>query len=165
MAEQIRTTTDYSGRQVDLEMFRAPERPVALWPVQLKMDIRGGPRRVTAIQKLVQRYANLLMHTVGTIQFDQDAGSTLFRDLVIGSPYSEAQCLHGFTFANAQVVDQLRAEDANPIYGEPSTDEMIKDAILLELDKTGTVLRIKVQITTLSGDVVTFAVPMSPAAE
>jgi hypothetical protein len=160
MAELINTTDDYTGRQVDLEMFRSPERPVSIWPVQMKMNINGGPRRVTAIQKLVQRYANLLLQTVGSIQFDTDAGSSLFKDLQIGSPYTAAQCLHSFTFANAQVVSQLQTEDANPTYGTPVEDEMINDAILLDLEKVTDTLRIRVQITTLSGNIVTFTIPM-----
>jgi hypothetical protein len=164
MAQTINVTTDYTGRQIDLEMFRAPDKPVNLWRIQLKMNVNGGPRRVTAIQKLVQRYANLLMQTIDSIHFDQDAGSSLFNDLQIGGTYTAEQCLHSFVFANAQVLTQLRTEDANPDYGTPVTDEMIKDAILLELENlrnSGTLI-IKVQLVTLEDDVVTFAVPLGP---
>lgn len=164
MAETINTITDYDGRQVDLEMFRAPDKPTTLWRVAMKMNVDGGPRRITAIQKLVQRYANLLLQTIDSIQFDQDAGSSLFNDLQIGGTYTGEQCLHSFVFANAQVLTQLRTEDANPDYGTPQTDEMIKDAILLELENlrnSGTLI-IKVQIITLDDTVVTFAVPLGP---
>lgn len=164
MAETINIITDYSDRQVDLEMFRAPDRPVNLWRVQLKMNVKGGPRRVTAIQKLIQRYANLLMQTIDSIKFDPDSGSSLFSDLQIGGTYTAEQCLHSFVFANAQVLTQLRTEDANPDYGTPQTDEMVKDAVLLELENlrnSGTLI-IKVQIITLDDTIVTFAIPLGP---
>jgi hypothetical protein len=167
MAEVITITTDYSDRQVDLEMFRAPDFPTSLWRVQLKMNVGGGPRRITAIQKLVQRYANLLMQVIDTIHFDADSGSSLFKDLQIGGTYTAEQCLHSFVFANAQVVSQLRTEDANPDYGTPYEDEMIEEAKLLELanDAVRGHLIIRVQLITLSGDVVTFAIPLGPTYE
>ena len=164
MADTINITADYTGRQVDLEMFRAPDKPVSLWRVVLKMNVNGGPRRITAIQKLVQRYANLLMQTLDSIHFDPDAGSSLFSDLQIGATYTAEQCLHSFVFANAQVLTQLRTEDADPTYGTPHTDEMIKDATLLQLEnmRSSGTLRIRVQISTLDDTVVTFAIPLGP---
>jgi hypothetical protein len=165
VAETITVTEDYTGRQVDLEMFRAPNLPTNLWRVAFRMNVAGGPRRITAIQKLVQRYANLLLQTVDSIHFDPDSGSSLLKDLQIGGTYTAEQCLHSFVFANAQVLTQLRTEDSNPDYGTPLSDEMIKDATLLELEvlETSGILRIKVQLTTLSGNSITFAVPLGPS--
>jgi hypothetical protein len=131
------------------------------------MNVNGGPRRVTAVQKLVQRYANLMIQTGGSIHFDRDAGSSLFNDLQIGGTYTSEQCLHSFVFANAQVVTQLRTEDADPDYGTPSEDEMIKEAKLLSLDNDsilGTLI-IKVELITMSGSSVTFAVPLGPTSQ
>lgn len=167
MANTVTVTTDYTGRQVDLEMFRAPDTPVNLWRLRLVMNVNGGPRRITAVQKLVQRYANLLIQTVDSIHFDPDSGSSLFNDLQIGGTYTAEQCLHSFVFANAQVVTQLRAEDANPAYGTPQEDEMINQAKILQLDNMsipGTLL-IRVELVTMSGASVTFAVPLSPTYE
>lgn len=167
MAEVITVTDDYTGRQVDLEMFRAPDKPASTWRLAFRMNVDGGPRRITAVQKLVQRYANLLVQTVGSIHFDPEAGSSLFNDLQIGGTYTSEQCLHSFVFASAQVVMQLRTEDANQAYGVPYKDEMIAQATLLTLEndrELGT-LSIKVQLVTLAGTAVTFAVPLGPTEQ
>ena len=158
-----KTTTDYTGRQVDLAGFHAPALPQGQYRIQLNLATDGVTQQVAGIQKLVQRYVNLLLTVKGGVVFDPIDGSTFLQDIHLGGTYTAEQLLHSFVFANAGVLALLRSEDADPTYGTPAPDEMIADARILSsaFDNTTGTLNIKVRITSRAGDNITFVVPVS----
>lgn len=164
MSKVYTLVTDYTGRQVDLEAFLAPSRPTHDVRVILGMRLTETPRRLAGIEKLVQRYVNLLMSPTGDIHYDPNSGSSLLLAVQIGGSYTAEQLLHSFVFANAEVINQLRSDDANPDYGAPTDDEMIADARIVQAEpdyQTGRV-RVTVRLVTRSGDQLDFVVPLGP---
>ena len=164
MSKVYTVTRDYTGRQVDLEAFLAPSLPTRDVRVVLGMRLTKTPRRLAGIEKLVQRYVNLLLSPSGAIHNDPDSGSLLLRDIQLGGTYTAEQLLHSFIFANSEVINQLRSDDADPDYGASADDEMIADARIVQATpdyQTGR-LRVTIRLVTRSGDQVTFVVPLGP---
>jgi len=164
MSKPYVITKDYTGRQVDLEAFSAPDSPVYNVQVVLGMKLDTTPRRLAGIEKLVQRYVNLMLMPIGDVHHDPDNGSLLLRDIRLGGSYTADQLLHSFIFANAQVINQLRSEDANPDYGVSADDEMIASASIVQAwpdYQTGRV-HVTIRLMTRSGERATFVVPLGP---
>lgn len=157
------TTTDYTGRQVDLAAFHAPAQPLGQFRVNLSLSTNGVTQQVAGIQKLVQRYVNLILTPLGAVVFDPIDGSSFLHDIHLGGTYTAEQLLHSFVFANAGVITLIQSEDADPTYGTPPADEMLADAKILSssFDYTRGTLNIRVQLTTRTGDNITFVVPLS----
>jgi hypothetical protein len=155
-------TYDYTDRQIDLQAFRGNQRPVGQFRIELSLTKDGVSQQVAGIQKLVQRYVNLLLTRAGDVHFDQGSGSSFFVDICIGGVYTAEQLLHSFVFANAGVIAQLQAEDANPDYGPTQQDEMIADARLLSsfFDNAAGLLNLRIWLRSRTGDSVTFVVPV-----
>lgn len=162
MAISTQTSTDYTNRQVDLEVWQSAVVPSEILRLSPTLTQKGVNRKVTGIQKLVQRYITLLSTIKGDTKFDSNVGSKFFSDTSIGGTYTREQLLHSFVFANADVVAQLRQEDDDPTYGTSPDDERISTATLVDysVDQTGRVF-IRVQLTSRKGSPVTFIVPAS----
>jgi hypothetical protein len=155
-------TTDYTGRQIDLQAFRGSQRPLGQFRIELSLTKDGRSQQVAGIQKLAQRYVNILLTRAGDIHFDQGNGSSFFVDIRIGGVYMAEQLLHSFVFANAGTIAQLQTEDANPDYGAAQPDEMIADARLLAslFDNATGRLNLRIWLRSRTGDSVTFIVPV-----
>ena len=53
------TSTDYSGRTVDLETLQTAETPHAVMAMAMRLNSGSLSRRITGMQKLAQRYNRL----------------------------------------------------------------------------------------------------------
>ncbi len=155
-------TTDYTGRQIDLQAFRGSQQPLGQFRIELSLTKDGRSQQVAGIQKLAQRYVNILLTRAGDVHFDQGNGSSFFVDIRIGGVYTAEQLLHSFVFANAGTIAQLQTEDANPDYGAVQPDEMIADARLLAslFDNATGRLNLRIWLRSRTGDSVTFIVPV-----
>jgi len=154
-------TDDYTNRQVDIELLQSISQPVDLKQVSIS-SVTLSPKAVTGIQKLVQRYASALLAYLGSVHFAQDYGTNLISTVLAGGVQNIAQLQAAFASANSLAIGSLRADDRKTvIFGALPDDENIASAQLLDQQivyETATV-NLKVLITTLAGDSVTFVVP------
>lgn len=125
-------STDYSGRQVDLEHFQAVQQPVG--SVRLTKTLaRTQPRVVAGLQKLVQRYAVLLLSQIETIYLAPEQGTDFLQRILRGGGRSRGHILQTFAFASSDVIAQLRQDDGDEaLFGPVQSDEQIKQAQLLD---------------------------------
>ena len=157
------TTTDYTGRQLDVELLQSITKPAELIPVTVS-NVSTPPKLVAGIQKLVQRYALLLLTNVGEVKFDQEQGGDLMRLLLEGYVQDVGQLQYAFAYANDRVTRMLNEEDINTdLYVASSPDEQISTATLLDaqVDKVTSTAYLRVYIVSQAGEDFTFVVPVT----
>ena len=160
----IATSTDYSERQLDLEVLQSVTAPASATAKQVHLTSVGAPPKfVTGAQKAMQRYAVLLLTGLGDLRFDPTVGGELVTELASGNMQNLGYLYHVFAVANANALRVLAADDADPVYGTTPDDERILTATLLNvaLDyDTGTV-SLEVQIATAAASGYVFVIPVN----
>ena len=157
-------TTDYTGRQVDLEFLQTMQNPYG-GPVQLgKTATAGVSRRVTGVQKAVQRYVALFLTTAGSVPFPPDESNILYGELKAGRVSDEGYLRHLFNMANAATLDTLRRDDYNTDkFGDQADDERLVEVVLkgITVDYETSTLGLSLEVRTEAGDEYAYAVPVS----
>ena len=158
-------TTDYSGRQVDVEFMQTVTKPASLIPLHLSWQ-SSPPKIVTGLQKMVQRYTVCLLTRLGDVLFDQTFGTTFWSDILRGAAQNSGQIQAAMAFANADVLTQMRSEDADTTtYGAIPEDERLAAAQLIGFtvdSNTGT-FQLQIQLTSVQGDSYTYILPVTVA--
>jgi hypothetical protein len=163
MATTYPKTIDYAGRQVDIELLQSVAEPTELIRVYLSLS-GDTPKLATGIQKLVHRYAMLLLTTVTEVKFDQTQGTRLLRSVVAGTIQNRGQLQNTFADANSAVLAQMRADDADTDkYGTIPDDEAIVSTRLLDydIDVQASSIFLRVRLTSRAGSGLTFIVPVT----
>ena len=163
MATPIITTTDYTGRQIDVELLQTVIKPVEVLQVSLSTIVTPA-KMVTGIQKLVQRYALLLLTNIGDVNFAQDQGGDLLRMVLGGYVQDLGQLQFAFASANTAVVRMLSDDDLNAdAFGAAPDDERISSAMLLDstVDKATSTAFLRIQIVSQAGSDFTFVLPVT----
>jgi len=158
----MKTTTDYTGRQVDLCFMSGVSGP-APGTSQPQLSITSDPKRVSGIQKLIQRYANLLVTKLGSVQFSEGTGSLLCESIQSGKASNSAYIEHVFAVASADALAVMAADDSDSdVYGASVDDEIIESADLTDIiiDYASAAVSLEVSITTAAGDTYDFIVPV-----
>ena len=154
------TTTNYSGRQIDLELLQSIA-VLADQRVQLS-SFTKPPKIVAGIEKLAQRYALLFLSSVNTIRFAQDQGTDFMQAIAGGTVQRNDELLYLFASASGNVLQQMQRDDAELVtFGTVPDDEQIVDASLLDYEvnvATATIL-LRIQLTSAAGASITFIVP------
>ena len=155
---------NYNGRTVDIELLQSVQTPGAEQAVELAL-VTQLPRKVTGIQKMIQRYTMLLLSALGTVKFAPEQGTTLLST-VAGGGLQTGSASFIFTAASSGVVlamqDEDRAYDAATKTTTPD-DERIVSASLIDftVDYARATLVLNVQITNAAGTATVFVVPVS----
>lgn len=163
MSQHIASTTDYTNRQVDIELLQSISQPVDLQKVSIS-SVTQAPKAVTGIEKLVQRYTSALLAYFGTVHFDPTYGTNLLTTILAGGVQNIAQLQGAFASANSQAISALRSDDRKTdTFGSVPDDESIVSAKLLDqsIDYNTATVNLKVLITTVAGDNITFVVPVT----
>ena len=152
------TTTDYSGRTLDLEFLQHVARPATLIGLTKTIRHDNMSRRVAGLQKLAQRYALVLLTPRGSVPNYPDYGTELVLTIQAGSVNTRAALASIFSFANSLAMRQLAGavEDTDP------DDEVLLSAELQDYDidyPTSRVL-LNVRLTSLAGDSYTYIIPV-----
>jgi hypothetical protein len=159
----IPTTADITGRELDLEVLQTAAQPRELIRLTPTLAVDGVSRRITGLQKLIQRYTLIFFTKKTDVKFDPNQGTSFVSAVVTGAISTREQIVHNFTFANADVIAQLRSEDADPRFGDPAPDdERIAAARLIDfsINRGTATLLMRVNITTLAGDSTVFVLPV-----
>lgn len=157
------TSTNYAGRQVDLELLQSVLSPGEIQQVYIG-TVGAAPKIVAGPQKAVQRYTVLLLSTADNIRFAADQGNILLVSIAAGAIPNSGYLGHLFGVANAQVLRQLAVDDSEvETYGTIPDDERIVQASLVNagVDYASGTLELEIEIKTASGDALEFLVPVS----
>lgn len=150
------TTTDYTGRKKDLNIFQGLNAPN-------KSSIILGFGEVSnfcaGIQKLVQRYAITLLTELGSQEAFPDFGSTLMTRLHNSALNLNIIDVTGlFNLANARVIRQFRQyQSANP---SEFPDEELNTTYLQGVSVNGDQVGLRIKILSMAGEVVEYVVPL-----
>ena len=156
-------TTNTDGRAFDLEALQTIDGGnLSLTPLSLTLSDKNVSRRITGIQKLVQRYALLFLQFQGSVKFAPEQGTGFLNAAYAGAIQNGEHVSHQFLFANTAVIDQLRFDDSSLEFGgAPPDDERISAANLLDysVDTRQARLFLRIQIINLLGDSTTLVLP------
>ena len=161
------TTTDYTGRQVDLELLQSIQGPsVSAQRVYVDNVDQNAPKMVTGIEKAVQRYTQMLMTTSNDVFYYPALGGPLIAALKQGQVGDPGSLTHFFCVSNANALAAIAKDDEDATFGTIPDDERIVSAVLmgLEFSPTNSMVQISVQITTAAGSDYTFVVPITTGA-
>ena len=158
----MKTSTDYSGRQVDIEFLQTITQASGGVTRVTKTVARTPPKVVAGIQKLLQRYTMLLLTPVGSVYGAPTKGTNFVATILRGGGRSDGHIMEAFAFANVAAIDQLRQADADTTYGTVPVDEQIQRATLLdfEVDHATSVLHLGVYVESQAGDSTVFILPV-----
>jgi hypothetical protein len=105
-------TDNYTGRQIDLELFQTVVSPDRLTPVSVSMS-QGVPKKVTGLQKLVQRYTIALLSTFGGVYFDKTFGTDFIQKMANGGSRNSSRISAIFSFASSPFLSSAAKTDRN----------------------------------------------------
>jgi hypothetical protein len=155
------TSTDYTGRQLDLELLQSIANPVGSQAVSVS-TVQKPPKVVTGVEKLVQRYALLFLTVRGELVYDIMQGTDFIQAMLMGSIQDQAALQAQFAAANELVLGQLQQDDdAVTTFGQPPDDELIASVQLLDstIDYATATVMLSIELTTRAGTSVTFVLP------
>lgn len=155
---------DYSRRQVDVELLQSVAAPVSEQRVVLS-NVSSTPKIVTGIEKAVQRYAVLILTTIGEVHFDPATGSELVSSILNSGVHDRGYLGHLFGMANAQALRLLAADDDDPRFGGTPDDERIQSGSLEDvvIDYVSGTVSLTVLLTTAADTQFSFIVPIGTA--
>jgi hypothetical protein len=157
----ITLSTDYTGRTVDLEVFQTEAVPSQLLKLSLTATDGNAHRRVTGMQKLVQRYLLALLTPKGSVKYYPDRGTDLMLAAAAGLFQGRSDIVQYFGLANSDAAAQLKAADASVEGASAPDDEKYAKSWLMDylIDQTGTRLYLKVRLLSQAGEDFTFIIP------
>lgn len=151
-------TTDYTGRKKDINLFVLPD--ASKIDAQTVLPQFGkNARFCTGVQKLIQRYAVILL-TNATSQINYpDFGTDLMYTLQAGiSPVDRLRASQIFSIASYDAVNALISYQID--HPEIPADERIVAATLTSMSLYAGAVAFDVTITTEAGSTVNFVVPL-----
>ena len=155
------TSSDYTGRQIDLELLQSIAAPAGSQQMSLT-TVSPEAKIVAGVEKVVQRYAMLFLTPLGDMTYDTSQGSAFIKQLLRGTIQDRSALQTYFATSNDAVLQQMKSDDAMVgTYGEQPLDEQIDTAYLLDFDidfATATVM-LRIELTTKAGTSVAFLLP------
>ena len=150
-------TKNYAGRTVDVNISGNPDpKTTGVQPVGLRFGLVST--RCVGVQKLLQRYAVMLLTSKGSQRNSPDFGTDLIPTLLGGNLIDAGQLVHTFNLASWTVVRGLREyQSAHP---EMPLDEQINTALLTNYDVQGSTVRFNVKIQTQACETIDFILPV-----
>lgn len=162
MVQTYPAVLNYSNRQIDVELLQSILEP-NVDPQRVNVAlVTKGTKIVTGMEKLVQRYALILLSDRGGVHFDPTFGTTLMSDMANGNIQNKGTLLTSFSMANLGVTKIMRDEDAlTATYGSQPLDEQLQTATLVDatIDTATATVYLKVSLTTRAGANMVFVIP------
>lgn len=153
---------DYTDRQLDVEALQTAKDPKFQIRLSKTLTSDNAHRKISGLQKLVQRYAIMFLNGEGTTKFSFDYGTDFIAAAQRGSISSRELVASEFAFANLSVRDNLLREQEDVSFGEMPDDEKFARADLEDyvIDTRTGYLYLKVRITSQAGDQAQFIIPV-----
>lgn len=152
------TTTNYTGRKKDISIFQNPDGGIE--GAQTVLPFFGkNPRFCAGVQKLVQKYAVILLTNVASQPNYPEFGTAFLRTIQGGiDPTDQIAAAQIFNIANYDTVATLRAHQSTD--STIPADERIYSAALTGIALYSTYISFDVTIITEGGDSIEFVVPL-----
>ena len=160
-------TRDYTGRQVDLECLQTIVEPVGATELSLTA-VKGASRRVTGVQKAIQRYVTLLLTPSSSVPFPAEPDNRLLDALRAGTVSNTGYLRHLFNVASAVALDIIRRDDYNTkTYGDQRDDERIASVSLdgATVDYATSTLGLSLVFRTAAGTDYAYVLPVGAGRE
>lgn len=155
-------STNYSGRQADLEYLQTVDKPRGTIPVSRTVGARQ-PKGVAGLQKMLQRYVVLLLTRIGDVYLKPEQGTRFIEQLIRGGGRSRGYLSTAFAFASVDVISQMRHDDSQEdLFGVIPDDEQISIARLLnyEVDVLSRTLSLRIYLESQAGPGAEYIVPV-----
>lgn len=157
MSKYHASTTDYSGRTVDLLVLQLVSTPVSEKVV--RPDVSKFPHMTTGIEKLVQRYTQLFLTQRGSVRNRPGEGSDFMTLLGAGNIYDINTLTVAASAANKTVMDQIRTEDA--VLDTPGDEALEASSIKdLAIDRAKATVYVTVRLDTVAGESYVYTTPV-----
>ena len=156
-------TTDYSNRQIDLEIMQTVVKPDDIIMLSLSLT-KQCVKAITGMQKLAQRFAVTFLTQLGDVEFDQTFGTEFWTTLVQGSAQNAGQLQVAITLAISEAVGIMNNDDANDtVYGAVPADEQLADASLIDfnVDTTTGTIYLQIELTNVAGASYVYVLPLA----
>lgn len=151
-------TSNYTSRLKDISIFQNPDGS-AVGAQNVLPSFGGVGRFCSGIQKLVQRYAVVLLSNAGSQPDYPDFGTKFISTLQAGiSPTDQIYASQVFYLANYKTLTTLISYQTD--HPEMPADERIVSATLERIALRGGYVSFDVKITSEAGDEVTFLIPL-----
>ena len=165
-------TSDYTGRKRDISILQTPNpyglpEDTNLWSIyqielsknQVSPGFGKYGKFCAGIQKVVQKYAIILLTNLGSQPNFQEFGTDLIYTIQAGiSPVDILKATQIFTLASHYAVSTLLDYQAST--QDIPSDERIVSAELTDISLYNGVASFSVKLTTEAGDSVGFLVPL-----
>lgn len=152
-----KTTTEYTGRTVDMLLLQFVMSPVT--EAAVTPDVSKYPRIATGIEKLVQRYALLFLTQMGTVKNSEGTGTEFMTLLGAGNIYDNSTLRAAASAANRQVSSQIKTEDRML---DTADDEALDTSEITEtsIDRRTATVTVTVSITSAAGEKYVYTMPL-----
>ena len=151
-------STDYTGRKKDISILQYPDA-LLVGPQTVLPKFGKNARFCAGAQKLLQKYAIILLTNIGSQPNYPDFGTSLMYKLRTGiSPVDTLQAAQVFRLASYAAVNTLKAYQIE--HQEIPLDERIVDATLSDISLYGGSAAFSVTITTEAGDNLEYLIPL-----
>lgn len=152
------TTTNYSGRKKDISILQYPD-PTDIDPQNMSISFGGIGRFCAGVQKLIQRYAIILLTNLGSQKYYPDFGTDLIATLRNGVGAMDLiRVTQIFNAANYEAIAVIRAAQTYDL--EIPEDERLASAELVDTNILGSAVYFSVTITTESATAINFVLPL-----
>jgi hypothetical protein len=162
MAYEIKETTSYAGRQLDLECLQTMKHPTQFFVEMTPSATYDTPKIVAGPQKLAQRYVVLFTTVTGSDIMNPRFGTDFIGRVDHGNfgGYVEVRFLADE--ANRITKQRIKEDDRNSaVYGDSPADERLRDSWItnIEVSKADRKIRVHISILTEAGNSIEFVVP------
>jgi hypothetical protein len=152
------TSTDYTGRTKDISIFQSPDAMLT-GPQDVVASFGQRAKFCSGVQKLVQRYAILLLSDYGSQLNFPTFGTDFMSTIKAGiSPVDQLAAMQIFSSASYDAVLLLREYQA--AHPDIPLDERISRAELTGISLYASYAAFEVTIYTEAGETVNFLVPL-----
>lgn len=159
-------STDYTNRTVDIELLQTIQFPGELQPVNIfSLKPNFFVRKVSGIQKLVQRYFLFFITAAQSVKWAPRQG-TNFLNAIAGGYLAPTNIHTFFAEANSDVIYLLSKDDDEYEQTYNVTipdDEKIESASLIDfnVDSINAILKLVIEIKSKAGDSTEFILPIA----
>ena len=144
---------DYAGRTFSLSItdMQAPENRIT--------RLGFSNNSVTGVQKLLERFAVLLLETLGSSLYNPLNGTDLVDKTTSGQVLTLGQAQSLLGSANIQAASRVQQEENT----SDMADERLKNSTASVLSLTGGTLAVSIQVKTQAGTTLQFVLPTNIA--
>jgi hypothetical protein len=149
-------SSDYSGRTIDLHIFQGvnPKELAVVTP-----SFGSISNYCTGIQKLIQRYAILLLTDIGSQVNFNDFGTDLMPTLSTSvSSLNKFDLIPIFNFANAKVLDEFKVYQRQT--PDLPDDEQLNTSSLVDIQIINDSVSLIINLVPVAEPAVTFIIPL-----